>query len=501
MKFDIKSFFGRLMLSHLIIILISLLVIGIIFGYLIQNYYFGLKEWKVTRKGQRIAKLVSRNVSENKLKAIEIKKFKDKINTISRSSNMDIAIVNRQGEIIFDSIAQEFNLTIKNNEIQRVLAGNRISKKIMGPDNKSLLMIFPLFKTNNNNSIILESKEWNSKIIGGIVLRTPMGSVTETINEITKLILYSFLIAMIAAIFLSYFFARRVTKPLMAINNAAMNLTEGNFKKVKPPSNSSEEIENLVNSFNYAVDQIDETLQEKKHLERMRREFVANVSHEFRAPLTSIKGFLELLLEHDLDKSEIKQYSQIMYKDTEYLEHLLEDLLILSKCDSKSLSLNKEYVTPNQLINRAVKSSQNKLKKKNLDIKVELADDLPNLYVDSNRIHQVLINLLENAITYSPFNGQIIISVQQYKPDQDVIKFSVTDQGPGISQKEKEKVWQRFYKIDTARTRKEKEGSGLGLAIVKDIISKHGGEVKLESKLGEGTTFSFILGPNSIDSI
>jgi HAMP domain-containing protein len=329
------------MLSNLFIILISLAVIGVMFGYLVQNYYFGLKEWEAASNSQRIAKLVSENISGGSIESRNLLESSDKIDTIARSSNMNIGLVDAHGEMIFNTPAIEnFFLTLEKTEIDHVLQGNTLYKKIMGPEYKNLLMVLPLLETENNDIILMgpQAPEDKTNVIGAVIIQTPLGGISATINNIIRLVLYSSLVAIAAAIFLSISFTRRVTKPLKDIQNSALKSAKGKFQEVSVPENSSDEIKHLVNTFNYAVNQINDTLKKKRKLEKMSKKFVANVSHEFRAPLTSIKGFLEIINERDLSLDEIKECTNIMYKDAEYLEHLLTDLLTLGQLEVKSAS-------------------------------------------------------------------------------------------------------------------------------------------------------------------
>ncbi|MFW5971893.1 MAG: sensor histidine kinase [Bacillota bacterium] len=471
------------------------------FFYLVQNYYFGLKEWEATNNGRRIAELVSENITGGNLKSNEINKDNEKIETIARSSNMDIGLMNANGDMVLNApTIKDFNLTLEKSEINYVLEGNTYTKKIMGIEYRNLLMVIPLIETDNKDIILMEPQQQTiqTNLVGAIIIQTPLGGITATINNIIRLVIYSFLVAILAAIILSISFTKRVTRPLEEIQNSALKSIEGEFHEVVISKNTSEEIKHLISTFNYAVKQINITMDKQKNLEQMRKEFVANVSHEFRAPLTSIKGFLEIINDQNLSQEEINDCIGIMYKDTEYLEHLLSDLLTLGKLESDNISLNKEYVLPDHLVYRALKSLQNKLDDKQITINRKFDEKLSPIYIDSNRIHQVLINLLENAINYSPTGGIITISIQYINSNENSdsdtsIKFSITDQGPGISRQEIDKIWQRFYKVDRARKREYKRGSGLGLAIVRDIIIKHGGYVKVESVVNEGSTFSFVL--------
>jgi len=186
MKFN-KGFFGRLLLSYLVIIFISLTIIGIMFGYLIQNYYFGLKEWEATNNGRRIAELVSENISGGTIRSNRISQAKDKIQTIARSSNMGIGLMNSEGRIILNiPTIENFNLTLEEIEIEHVLKGNTITKKIMGPEYKNLLMVIPLKETKDTGVDIMEAQSLDNQhqLVGAVVIQTPLGSVTATINNI-----------------------------------------------------------------------------------------------------------------------------------------------------------------------------------------------------------------------------------------------------------------------------------------------------------------------------
>ncbi|MFO7815922.1 MAG: HAMP domain-containing sensor histidine kinase [Halanaerobiales bacterium] len=494
---NINSILGRLMISHLVIIFISLAVIGIMFGYMVQNYYNGLKEWEATNNSRRIAALVSENIEEGSIfmaDDISVGNTRSKVNTIARSTNMDIGLIDEKGEMILDVTSVKANLYLEDEEINQVLSGNTFTKKIVGPDYRYLLMAVPLVETDDDIKIMdPQQDEPSPQVVGAVLIQTPLGNIGATINNIMRLIFYSFAVALIAAIFLSLSFSKKITQPIDSIKEAALKSTEGKVEKVDLPSNSSDEINHLVNTYNYAAKQINRTLEKQKQLEKMQKQFVANVSHEFRAPLTSIKGFLEILLQQDLSEEEVQKYLNIMYQDTEHLENLLSDLLVLSKLDTDKNLLNINKTQPSFLINEAVKSMKNLIEEKNMNLEINIEEDLPEIEVDRSSIHQVLMNLIENAVNYSEANSDLIIKAEKIDEKDLNIKFSVIDSGIGIPQDEIENIWNRFYKIDTARTRDKKKGSGLGLAIVKDIIEKHGGKIYVESELNKGSKFIFKL--------
>lgn len=492
MGFGPKTFFSRLMLSQLLVIIITLLVIGIIFGHLIQRYYFGVKEWEVINKGQRIAALIAESIPDGRFKEENLDAFSDTARAISQSAEMDLWILDDTGDIIHrsETIEGGFQLALEEEEIRHVLEGNSITKKIMGPVYQNLLLVLPLI-TDEKKEGILElglQKTEDRQIIGAIVMRSSLGTIAATANYIIRLAFYSGLVAVVAAGFLSLSLSRSISKPLEMIKQSAREFASGRFRPVQVPEKSSEEILHLGKTFNYAVEQINITMKKQRKLEKIQQEFIANVSHEFRAPLTSIRGFLEILQDEEQD-ADGKKYLEIMLADATYLERLVDDLLKLGRLESDAPLIRREKTHPASLVQRAIDSIQQLFQEKDLSIQQKLDRDLPLVEVDQDHIHQVLINFLDNAIKFTPEGGTIIVEVKQEKGD---VLFSVTDEGPGIAKEDLPSIWDRFYKADAARTR-SKHGSGLGLAIAKNIVEKHGGQVRVQSQLGEGSSFCFLL--------
>jgi len=228
---------------------------------------------------------------------------------------------------------------------------------------------------------------------------------------------------------------------------------------------------------------------EIRKLETMRRDFVSNVSHELKTPLTAMKGFVETLLEGALDdKENARSFLKIIGDHTERLNNLVNDLLDLSYIESGEARFDKSGFYLSELAGRIIAGFGAQIKKKNISARVEIA---PKCFVnaDRNKIEQVFTNLIDNAIKFNREKGSIrIIAV----PERTGIKVSVVDSGAGIPEKDLPRIFERFYRVDKARSR-ELGGTGLGLAIVKHIVELHGGAVGVESTEGLGSTFWFIL--------
>jgi two-component system phosphate regulon sensor histidine kinase PhoR len=226
-----------------------------------------------------------------------------------------------------------------------------------------------------------------------------------------------------------------------------------------------------------------------KQLERTREEFVANVSHELRTPLSLIKGYVETLLDGARDNPEVaERFLKIIERNANRLDLLIQDLLTISALESEQIKLNLQSVNLHALVEKVLTDLNAKAENKN----VQLVNELPELTAngDANRLDQVLANLVDNAIKYGHANGQVRIGGNQLADGK--LEIFVRDDGPGIPPESINRVFERFYRVDKARSR-DQGGTGLGLSIVKHIVHAHGGEVRCESELGQGATFFFTV--------
>ncbi len=227
---------------------------------------------------------------------------------------------------------------------------------------------------------------------------------------------------------------------------------------------------------------------EMNKVEKLRQEFVGNVSHELRAPLTIIQGYAEAIMDKVAkDKDTEAKYLSNIVDESQRLNRLVTDLLDLSQIQAGGKAPMKRPVTVGKMIGRAVSAFEDQSQEKRINISVDLEPDIPNVEVDSDMIYQSLINLLSNALRYSPEGDIVKVGARKRG---DYVEISISDNGPGIPKEDIPRVWERFYKADQARSRGQ-GGTGLGLAIVKSIIEAHGGKVSVESRNGD--TFRIYL--------
>ncbi len=230
---------------------------------------------------------------------------------------------------------------------------------------------------------------------------------------------------------------------------------------------------------------------ELKRLETVRADFVANVSHELRTPLTAIRGYTETLLHSPPpDPKDSEQFLGIIYRHSERLGRLIDDLLALSDLESGKIQIAVQKLPAAELIGRVLEIFQDQARRKEIQLSQRIQPDLPPILGDSDRLQQLLINLVDNAVKYTPVGGQVLVSASLVSPGNhhpSMVEITVADTGSGIPEKDLPRLTERFYRVDKARSR-ELGGTGLGLAIVKHIVQAHHGQLKIESQMQKGTT-------------
>lgn len=229
---------------------------------------------------------------------------------------------------------------------------------------------------------------------------------------------------------------------------------------------------------------------EERVLEKMRKDFIANVSHELRTPISMLQGYSEAIVD-DIAESqeEKKEMAKVIYDESLRMGRLVNELLDLARMEAGHIQLSIDDVNLPSFMNRIVYKFQGLARDNEIQLSAELDNDIPNILFDPDRIEQVLTNLIDNAIRHTPQGGSVKLHV---KNDDFGIKVEVSDSGSGIPEEDLPFVFERFYKADKARTR-GRAGTGLGLAIAKNIIDAHHGHISVQSKIGHGTTFSFLL--------
>ena len=286
-------------------------------------------------------------------------------------------------------------------------------------------------------------------------------------------------VAAFAALLMARLLARGMTKPLRDMADAATRMQTGDYS-VRVETTSRDEVGRLAVAFNQMSSELE-------HLEQSRRDLVANVSHELKTPITAIRAHLENLL--DGVEQPDPETLQVMLSQSERLGRLVEQLLDLSKLESGEVPLHTEAVPLPSLIAQVISEIGVARPDRSVTVGADLPDDLPPVTADRERVHQVLFNLVDNAMRFTPDGGAVTVSADRHNGS---VEITVEDTGAGIAPEHLPRLFERFYRVDPSRSR-EDGGTGIGLAIARSVVEAHGGHIEARSELGHGSTFTFDL--------
>ena len=300
-------------------------------------------------------------------------------------------------------------------------------------------------------------------------------------NDFMKTVYITFIVIYLLSFIILLTFRFIVYQPLRKITEAAKQYASGNLD-YEIPIKTEDEMGYLSSSLNYMSSQL-------RDMDDYQKKFVANVSHDFRSPLTSIRGYVQAMADGTIPPEFQEKYLNIILFETERLTDLTRDLLTLNEFDTKNLLLNKQVFDIHDTIKNVAASFEGACTQKHISIELLLAGKHLNVYADQRKIQQVLYNLLDNAIKFSDVDSIITIETTDRAGK---VFISIKDYGIGIPRNALNKIWERFYKTDLSRG-KDKKGTGLGLAIVKEAIQAHGENINVISTEGVGTEFIFSL--------
>lgn len=307
-------------------------------------------------------------------------------------------------------------------------------------------------------------------------------NVDQDLRNVSLLLLIAVIATVLVIATMIFIISKKITTPLKNMSKVARSLAEGDFEqrvKVK----SKDEIGELAETFNFMA-------RELAGVEKMRRDFVANVSHDLRTPLTSLHGFLTALLDGTIPKKKEQHYIKIMKEQTERQIKLVADLLDLARMESKQLEIYPSDFNLSEEVRLMIGRMDPELTKSKVEIQF-ITDETREIhaFADRDQIDRVIINLIQNAIQFSPENSTIEVILVSIA--DDFAQLTVKDFGPGIKKENLKYIWQRFYKEDEARTKQV--GTGIGLSIVKEILELHHTTIQVDSEKGKGTSFWFTL--------
>lgn len=372
-----------------------------------------------------------------------------------------------KGELGGDLASAQITDYLKNftNEKAAATEGEPFTLHVDGPDFRAVALILP---TTGDTVVVAQSLE----------------GVIKTERQLMTLFILVGLIVLLLIAVASRYVIRIGMRPLENVEKTAEKIAAGDLSARLPDAKPTTEVGRLVSSLNTMLSRIEESFAARTESEGRLRRFVADASHELRTPLTAIRGFAELHRQGAVTgEEETKELVARIERESMRMSALVEDLLILARMD-QGPKMEVKPVNLSELVTDAVESAR--AAGPGHPITLDAGNEI---YVlgDANRIHQVVANLLANARVHTPVNTQIKVSITQLENE---VQVSVSDNGPGLSEIDRERIFERFYRVDPSRQRTSAEGSGLGLSIVDAVMRSHGGHVSVDSKLGEGTTFT-----------
>jgi two-component system, OmpR family, phosphate regulon sensor histidine kinase PhoR len=468
--------FLKLIVGTLAVLIVALIAVDILVSKVAENNYRESLERELADKGRMVGLMTGRTPQA----------LQARVSEAARLAGARVTLVAADGRVLADSDREpsgmENHRTPDRPEVLAALAGRQ-------------------------GSVVRRSGTIGTEFLyvavpseGGQALRLamPLAEVRARVDQIRGRILASTALAFLPAFVVAAFFARSVSSKLGSIIDYAGHLADGNFEARLSHSGADElgVLGQKLNETGEKLKKMKETLhlehEELEKVERVRKDFVINVSHELRTPLASIQGYTETLLDGAVNEPGTNvRFLNIIRQNAERLTNLAADLLTLSRIQLKTQKFQFASYFVNDLMNDCVDSMRPLAAKKNLRIHIERAPEGAEVFCDSKAVHQLLGNLLDNAIKYTPENDEIFVSASAPRTNyegQEFVEFAVRDTGIGIPPEE----FERFYRVDKARSR-ELGGTGLGLAIVKHLAKAHGGDVGVTSEVGKGTRFYFTL--------
>ena len=323
----------------------------------------------------------------------------------------------------------------------------------------------------------------DGKVAGALLIHSPVNGMNDATGQGFKILIISMIFALLLSIILSAALAVYFTKPLKKMKDAAIELSSGNYM-VKTGVSQHDEIGELAGTIDILSDRLHEASLESEKLDNLRKGFIANISHELRTPVTVIRGSLEALYDGVVSEpKKVKEYYGQMLKESRFLERLVNDLLDLSRLQNSDFKIEMNDLNLCDVLNDAVRSARNLAREKNIDIKYFQDSSVLFVEGDYDRLRQMFLIIIENAIKFSVANAFIEINLVGRT-------VNVKDMGEGINKEDLPYIFDRFYKV---KSESNKDGTGLGLSIAKQIAERHNVIVSVSSEENRGTEFSFLF--------
>lgn len=467
-----KSLFTKLMSTYFIMLIISYCLVAIFLSVCFKNYYYKQRENELVREALNLNGI--NNVVYNYFTyGVDKATLQNELTSVDSLINARIWVFDKYGYMKGHSggkLNYDLGKQFKSSEIDDVIKGHIYR----GVGNFMENFTSPML------TVGVPITMSNDMVIGCVFLHSPINEIKSTIKWVLFVIWMSAFFAIMISAFIIYYFSEKILiKPLGTINQTAKSISKGEFDR-RVDIESNDEIGDLAVSFNYMADSL-------QGLEDMRKNFIANVSHELRSPMTSINGFISGIIDGTIPEEKWLHYLIIVHDEIKRLIRLINDILDLASLESGEFSLHVGVFDINELIRQRVIKFEDKINKKQLNMNVILVGNKVKVKGDRDRIDQVITNLLDNSIKFVPDEG--LIEIKTEMKDERLL-ISIYNNGKSIPKEEIKFIWDRFHKADKARSKGG--GTGLGLSIARQIVNQHKQTIWVESG-DEGTKFTFTM--------
>lgn len=453
----------KLISTYLLLIVVALLVINIFVYETIKTGFLKQQKEDALIKANIISDSISITLKKEDVELTDIN-LDTQLKQISTKLDGRILIIDLKKKVIYDSFNDLKDVVIDQKEVVKALDGEAMaSEYILDKHKNTLYTSVPITK--------------NGKIVGVALLSISLLEHYIAINSIRNSLILISLIVLILITFITLKIATGISEPIKRLTQAMQNAAHGKLNE-NVSITGSDEISQLAKAYNFMNTKLSQ-------IEKQRREFVANVSHELKTPLSSMKLLSEsLLIQPNVEVEIYKDFLMDIDSEMNRLNKIIENLLSMVDMDEEKLHIDYKLTYVNYLLEKVVNSIKPLANEKNIKIILKQWEKI-QIYLDQDKIHQALTNIIHNAVKYTEDSGKVEVSLFR-RGQYAVIKIS--DNGIGIAEENIPYIFERFYRVDSARSR-QTGGSGLGLAISHQIISLHQGMIEVESKVNEGTTF------------
>lgn len=388
---------------------------------------------------------------------------------------LSIAMFDSNNNMTYPASILSIQSPLSETELQHLRNGSPINMKkgnrsFTGEDAEVVTVYYPVFKNHEFN--------------GFIAIASPLSRIQTEMAELKNTIIIGFASAALVGIFLSLLFANYQTQRINRLRKATREISDGNFD-ISLPNKKRDEFDELVTDFNKMAASLQASEKEIERQENLRRQFMMDVTHEMRTPLTTMNGLLEGLIHHMIPEARRERSMELISSETQRLIRLVNENLDYEKIRSNQIVLVKRLILGEEVIRHVVDQLQEIAHQKGNQLSYECSS-LFTIYADYDRLVQILVNLTKNAIQFTD-NGQIVL--RGWNEDGQAI-LQVSDEGIGIAPQEINDIWERFYKADVSRKSSKYGESGIGLAIVRSLVNSHAGSIQVTSQVGQGTTFT-----------